>query len=233
MIKFIYLFKYLGLEIDGSTRKDLRGKWNEALARLASKGRSCLSLMMYQGGGANGLRPRTNVHQWKTCCRPILEYGCEIWEGEISVSLSDRLEAIQTDFCRATLVARDNLAAAAMRADLGLSTLKSHRLQRKLEKLCGADQERLLSLIFRKRHLEVSAGAARLSCLRSLQDALSRVGLADCWNSQSVSEDWFSRVRKSVSDAELEHQTEVLSEHSSLSFQTAEAGSHTRYTSVP
>ena len=70
---------------------------------------------------------------------------------------------------------------------------------------------------FRNRHLEVSAGAARLSCLRSFQDALSRVGLADCWNSQSVSEDWVSRVQKSVSDAELEHQTEVLSEHSSLS----------------
>ena len=51
-------------------------------------------------------------------------------------------------------------------------------------------------MIFRNRHLEVSAGAARLSCLMSFQDALSRVGLADCWNSQSVSEDWFSRVRK-------------------------------------
>jgi len=50
-----------------------------------------------------------------------------------------------------------------------------------------------------------------------VQDALARVGLNECWNSQSVSEDWFSRVRKSVSDAELEHQTEVLSEHSSLS----------------
>ena len=113
-----------------------------------------------------------------------------------------------------------NLESKLTKEYNGLSTLKSHRLQRKLaywEKLCGADQERLLSLIFRNRHREVSAGAARLSCLRSFQDALSRVGLADCWNSQSVSEDWFSRVRKSVSDAELEHQTEVLSEHSSLS----------------
>ena len=121
LIKVVSSYKYLGLELDGSsTRKDLRGKWNEVLARLASKGRSCLSLMMYRGGGANGLRPRTNVHHWKTCCRPILEYGCEIWEGEISVSLSDRLEAIQNYFCRATLAARDKPAVAAMRADLGL-----------------------------------------------------------------------------------------------------------------
>ena len=74
-------YKYLGLEF---VEKRSTGKWNVVLARLTSKARAGLNLLMYQGGGANGVRPRTMCHQWSMLCRPILEYGCEIWHGEIS-----------------------------------------------------------------------------------------------------------------------------------------------------
>ena len=79
---------------------------------------------MYQGGGTNGLRPQTMTKQWLALVRPVLEYGCELWEGEISETKSNEIEVIQNKFCRAALGTRVLVAAVA---DLGLSSLKSHR----------------------------------------------------------------------------------------------------------
>ena len=39
---------------------------------------------MYQRGGSNGLRPQIMTKQWLALVRPVLEYGCELREGEIS-----------------------------------------------------------------------------------------------------------------------------------------------------
>jgi hypothetical protein len=57
------------------------------------------------------------------------------------------IEVIQNKFCRAVLGTRVLVAAVAARADLGLSSLKSHRQVIKLgywAKLCCADPGKLL-----------------------------------------------------------------------------------------
>ena len=80
-LKVTSQYKYLGLEF-GAIPK--RGKWNAYLRRMYTKAKSGMQFMMYQGGGANGLSPPAMAHQWKALCRPLLEYGCELWQGERS-----------------------------------------------------------------------------------------------------------------------------------------------------
>ena len=131
-------YKYLGLELSSDS---FGGQWNSMLSRIYTKARSSLNLVMFQCGGANGLRPRTSAHQWKSLCRPILEYGCEIWEGEQSKLWSSKLESVQSKFGRTALANKANPAATAVRADLGLPTLKLRRQCLKLyywKKLCDA-----------------------------------------------------------------------------------------------
>ena len=112
-------YKYLGIEFNNGSA---RGKWNSLLSKMVAKSRVALSMLMFQGGGANGLRPRTMVHQWKAIVRPLLEYGCELWEGEISKSWCSKLEAVQSRFGRATLGTKTFPAAVAVCTDLGLPT---------------------------------------------------------------------------------------------------------------
>ena len=102
------------------------------LARIVVKARSCTSLLIFQGGGTNGVRPRTMAHQWQAICRPLLEYACEIWDGEISKVWERKLETVQTRFGRAVLAQKSMPAACAVRADLGLFSLRTRRKQLKL-----------------------------------------------------------------------------------------------------
>ncbi len=83
--------------------------------------------MMYQGGGCNGARPRTMTRQWKTLCRPMMEYyyASELWEGEISLKYCSSIETIQNKFGRATLGLRTMPASVAVLAELGLETMQS------------------------------------------------------------------------------------------------------------
>ena len=118
-------------------------------------------LLKLQGGGANGLRPLSMVKLWMAKVRPVLESGAEIWGGEISATYAAKIESIQNKFGRAVLGIKTMAAAAGVRAELGLPTLRSRRLYLKLgywEKLCRAESERLLSIIFRNRYAEVAAG---------------------------------------------------------------------------
>ena len=79
-----------------------RGKRNSLLNKMVAKSRM--------------------VHQCKAIVRPLLEYGCELWEGEISKSWCSKPEAVQARFGRATLGTKTFPAAVAVRTDLGLPT---------------------------------------------------------------------------------------------------------------
>jgi hypothetical protein len=68
-----------------------------------------------------------------------------------------------------------------VRAELGLEELRFRRQALKLRwwaRLCAAPQERLVSLLFRRRHAEVLAGGGRFSGLREL---LYSYGFAGEW----------------------------------------------------
>jgi hypothetical protein len=210
-------YKYLGIDF---LQRRSHGKWNMTINRFIIKARSALGLVMFQGGGANGIRPRTMVHQWKSIVRPLLEYGCEMWEGEISDTLCEKLEAVQSRFCRASLGCKSLPAAAAVRADMGLCTLKSKRQRHKLAywaKLCEAKSDRLLSLVFRNRHIEVCAGLGRLSSLNSFRSTLLALDFESCWNDCSTLEDWSTVFQVRSLELEISAQASVMANTSSLS----------------
>ena len=124
---------------------------------------------------------------WTSKVRPILEYGCEIWEGEAAVKWTDKFESLQYSYCKAFLRLKGNPAAVGTRAELGLPTLQSRRRERKLRfwaKLCSADHSQLFSLVFRRRHAAALADAAQQSCLLSFKSLLHDVGLGVNWNDQ-------------------------------------------------
>ena len=184
---------------DTHTQRRSRGKWNTTINRFIAKARAALGLVMYQGGGANGLRPRTMVHQWKSIVRPLLEYGCEVWEGEIPDALSEKIEAVQSKFCRASLGCKYIRASAAVRSDMGLCTLKAKRQRHKLSywaKLCEANNDRLLSIVFRNRHREVCAGGGHLSSLNAFRSTLIAMDFESCWSNCSTLENWPRMLRE-------------------------------------
>ena len=83
-------YKYLGVEF---TQSRASGKWNLYLKRILAKARDVANLTLWQGHGAGGLRPRTFKALWVAKCRPLLEYGSELWEGEISLEWIAKLES--------------------------------------------------------------------------------------------------------------------------------------------
>jgi len=211
-------YKYLGLDLSTGGH---RGRWNAHLSRLLTKGRKALNLLVFQGGGANGVRPRAMVHLWASRCRPKLEYACELWEGECSKAMVKRFESLQSLFLRSTLGTRSFPAAVATRADTGVGSCASRRQLLKMlywSKLCNANNERLLAHVFRHRHAEVLAGGARFSCLLSFRQVLSTYGLTSFWESCSDSSEWPTLVRKQVLAVELGRHHAEVSELPSLSF---------------
>ena len=144
-IKRVKEYKYLGAET-GLTR----GRWNSMLQRLWEKAKASSNLIMWQGGGAEGLRPRAFAQLWVAKIRPILEYGCEIWgDDRVAQKWVDKLESVQYSWCKAVLRLKGNPAAVGLRAEMGLSPLQIRRRGHKLgywRKLCMAHESRLLSL---------------------------------------------------------------------------------------
>ena len=215
-------YKYLGLDFDSASR-GMSGKWNSHLRRMLDKARKGMHLVLFQGGGPDGVCPRTMAHQWCMIGRPLLEYGCELWHGEISVRWRKRLESLQDAFCRASLGLKSTPAASALRADMGVSSLHARRLLLKTlywKKLCDMSSDRLASLLLRRRHAEVISGHAALSCLNSFKASLLELGLDAGWSSCSALGDWPTLVRNQVRQHELEHQQELQRGYSSLSLYT-------------
>ena len=177
-------YKYLGAEVGAN-----RGRWNTMLQRMWVKAKAASNLTMWQGGGADGLRPRAFMQLWTSKIRPTLEYGSELWEGDrVSQVWVDKLEAVQYNWGKAVLKIKGNVAAVAVRAELGLQSLRSRRKQRKLNywrKLCTLDESRLLAVVFRERHAEVCAGRGKESCLQAFKHVLEEHGLGEHWTERT------------------------------------------------
>ena len=110
-LKLVPEYKYLGAE--SGKLSGGRGRWNSFLERIHTKTTAARNMMMYQCGGSNGIRPRTSRAQWQSGVRPVGEYACELWEGEISKNWSDKLESIQYSYCVAALGLHQLRAAVA------------------------------------------------------------------------------------------------------------------------
>ena len=198
-------YKYLGCELGGGS---FRGRWNIMLDRVAAAAAADTCLLVHRSGGSDGLRPKTLAALWKGEVRPRMEYACELWEGEISAKRVAALESVQNRFGRMSLGLKTRPAAVAVRAELGLSSLRSRRCCRKLlywGKLCRVQEDRLLGHIFKNRLRQVQAGGGRQSCLQAFRATLSEFGLSASWLSGSVNDPnaWSRTCRDATQQAEL------------------------------
>ena len=224
-------YKYLGVDVCSGS---FRGRWKVMLDRFIAKALNETNLLIHQAGGRHGLRPRTITCLWKSKVRPILEYACELWEGELPERCIKDLEAVQSHFGRMVLGLKVWPAAVAVRADLGLATLPNLRRGRKLRywgKLCRLGGDRLLAHIVRHRHRQVCAGRGRFSCLRAFRDLLCEVNLSGAWQDLAVHDDWLSVVHEAVRAKELQDERSAVSAATSLQLfrqldQSYEMGTH-------
>ncbi len=88
-LELVNEYKYLGAEAGKSS--GAAGRWNSLMLRLHGKAKCALAALMYQCGGSNGLRPRAAIAHWKSSVRPVCEYACELWEGEVSNAWVNKL----------------------------------------------------------------------------------------------------------------------------------------------
>lgn len=175
---------------------------------------------MYNAGGSNGCHPGILRRLWITKCRPLLEYACELWEGCISKEWEEKLESLQNRFCKAALGLTGTPAAVGLRLEMNLCTLKTRRRQLKVRywaKLCRTDSDRLLSIIFRRRHRETQLGAAQRSVLRAFKQTLTDLGLQQYWQTRAAAKDTWKETTLSRCTLlhEQEEQTRMVS-HSTL-----------------
>ena len=194
-----------------------RGRWNTYLERIARKARAAMERILYLGSGntAGTLRKL-----WIAEGRPLLEYACELWEGEISRSWEDKLESIQTKFCKAALRLDGNPSALGMRTEMALPSLKTRRRQLKAGwwgRMCNTEHHRLLFQVFRHRHAEVVVGLGPRSHLQSVKHALGALGLSLSWLNRSADLDgWKGRVAWHAQEIERDEFKVAATERKSL-----------------
>ena len=105
-------------------------------------------------------------------------------EGEISENWSNKLESVQYSYCVAALGLHGHPSAAGVRAEMGLVEWRMRRKSLKLRwwgRMCRMPGERLVSLLFRRRHAELVRGGAKFSALRSARELLLESGFGDEW----------------------------------------------------
>jgi hypothetical protein len=215
-LDLVDFYKYLGVE----TGK-VRGRWNRVIARFVENAESVLSLLMYRNGGSKGVYPPAYIRQFNAVCRPLVEYACELWEGEISQARESQLESIQSAFLRRVAGLKGTPAAVGLRMEFGVMSFKSRRRILKLgywRKLCHSDHSRLFSLVFRRRHQQVLDGGGRFSSLRSFRDLLSECELEHRWLNGSALEEsaWRSTVNLAVRALSARENAAEFAKRSSL-----------------
>ena len=139
------------------------GRWNTYLERIWSKAKRMSNLILWVSRGKDGLRPRTAIHLWNTLVRPIVEYACELWEGDVSKKWVDKLEALQCSFAAAVLGLPSTTPRTGIRSECGLHPLHVRRKRLRLnywKRLWDAPESTLLGYMFRWR-LEGCSGQSK------------------------------------------------------------------------
>jgi endonuclease/exonuclease/phosphatase family metal-dependent hydrolase len=148
-------YKYLGLECGFPPG---RGSHRSFCARLRQATTHRAHDLLLSGCEMNELDARCVTRLWSSLCRPILEYGAEVWRP--NQGQSKQLEQVQGWFARRVLGCSPSTPAVFATSELGLRSLEARRQQYQLRywrRLCAALPERLLHRVFRHRVRDVKA----------------------------------------------------------------------------
>ena len=130
-------YTYLGVEIANDC------SWNTHMSKVAEKGKARAG-KMHPILADRHLDTRIKLAVLKSVIVPPLEYAGEVWEGNTKVV--KELEAAQMKAAKIILGCSKRTSNAAVRAELGIRSLKSGRDEKKLTwqyRMCGMGEERL------------------------------------------------------------------------------------------
>ncbi|CAB1099724.1 unnamed protein product [Ectocarpus sp. CCAP 1310/34] len=135
-------YTYLGVEI----AKDC--SWNAHMSKKAEK-RKARAGKLHPILANRHLDTRIKLTVLKGVIVPPLEYAGEVWEGNKKVV--KELEAAQMKAAKTILGCSKRTSNAAVRAELGIQSLRSGRDARKLTwqyRMCGMGEERLPRIVW-------------------------------------------------------------------------------------
>jgi hypothetical protein len=211
-------YKYLGTEI-GHNLQD----WSVYLNRVLTTAKRTSEDLAWRCGQETGLLPRTAAALWRAIVRPVLEYAAELWAGDIPSSLTNRAEAIQTDFAKSILglVGCQSIPNDFLRCELGMEKLSSRWEKLRLgywRRLHMADHNTTLYAMVAMRKWQVDWAPAPFNngWMGRTKVMLHTAGFLEDWNDPSLccvqtKGEWKDKVYKSVESRETEATTERLS----------------------
>ena len=182
-------YKYLGVDVLQKV-----ADWRTHVERLIKKASFRSHDLLWICRRDAGIRPRSAATLWKAMVRPVLEYGSELWAGEIPSALANKAEEIQTDFARAVLGLQGQWGVpnVLVRAELGLEKLESRWEKLRLgywRRIQVAEPSRALAVVARARTWQLRWGTAdigKLGWMTGTRQLLHDRGMSEYWSDPAV-----------------------------------------------
>ena len=166
--------------------------WTAHLKAAIAKAKRRSADLLWVCRADRGMRPRTAITLWQSMVRPLLEYACELWSGQIPAGLAKEAESVQCTFLRGTMGLHSNgsgVADDALRAEAGCELLLDRWAKLKLgywRRLFAAKPDRLLRVVAAFRHRELvrsgGRGLGSKGWMKTAQTALINAGLQGYWD---------------------------------------------------
>ena len=214
-------YKYLGME---SGLPPGRSPHTSFCQRIVHSCTHRAHDLLLAGCEMNQLQARCSNRLWSALCRPILEYGAEVWRP--NQGQTKELERVQGWYARRVLGCSPSTPAVFATSELGMRSLELRREQDHLRywrRLCAALPERLLHAVFRQRVRDAKADPhlSRHSLCAMLYATLSKYNLEEQWDSVATDqlyseEEWEGLIRKRVEEEEATQRQVTLAAKSSL-----------------
>jgi len=137
--------------------------WRDSLKNAITKAKRRSSDLLWVCRTDRGMRPRTAVTLWQSLVRPLLEYACELWSGQLPEYLVQEAEQVQMVFLRGTLGLHSNgsgVSDDAIRAETGCERLRDRWTKLRMgywRRVFTAKEGRLLRTVAEFRHKECLA----------------------------------------------------------------------------
>ncbi|CAB1098534.1 unnamed protein product [Ectocarpus sp. CCAP 1310/34] len=153
-----------GLQMQTDAAKEFSDKW-----RLSANVKK--SVVMVCNENREEPRKRPKHEQTESVIVPPLEYAGEVWEGNKKVV--KELEAAQMKAAKVILGCSKRTSNAAVRAELGIQSLRSGRDARKLTwqyRMCGMGEERLPRIAWEAKWANNKRGRQPTECVKVVGD---------------------------------------------------------------
>ena len=169
--------------------------WAKHMQASTAKARKRADDLLWLCRQDRGFRPRTAVALWQSLVRPVLEYGCEIWAGQVTETAMREAEKVQMLFLRGTLGLHENgsgVADEVVRAETGCEPLASRWEKLQLgywRRVFAAPRDRLLRVVatfrWRERRLD-KKGIGSRGWMKAVQKNLNKHGLGRFWDNPDL-----------------------------------------------